>query len=104
MGTEPVARSAGVVIGPVAAFLRDLQASGRPETTLRAHAIALLRWHRFLWAAGVAWDQATRAEARDFSRWIRITIKPGRAGRPGDAADPGSPARAAGVRPGYRTP
>ena len=76
---------AGAVAGPVGAFLRDLQASGRPEATLRAYAIALLRWHRFLWAAGVRWDQATRAEARDFSRWIRITIKPGRAGRPGDA-------------------
>ena len=88
---------AGAVVGPVAAFLRDLQASGRPETTLRAYAIALLRWYRFLWAAGVAWDQATRAEARDFSRWIQITIKPGRAGRPDDAADPGSPARAAGA-------
>ena len=94
---------AGAVAGPVGAFLRDLQASGRPEATLRAYAIALLRWHRFLWAAGVAWDQATRAGARDFSCWIQIAIKPGRAGRPGDAADPGSPARAAGVRPGYRT-
>ena len=52
---------AGILVGPVAAFLRDLQASGRPETTLRAYAIALLRWYRFLWAAGVPWDQATRA-------------------------------------------
>ncbi len=51
---------AGILVGPVAAFLRDLQASGRPETTLRAYAIALLRWFRFLWAAGVPWDQATR--------------------------------------------
>jgi hypothetical protein len=50
---------AGALVGPVAAFLRDLQASGRPETTLRAYAIALLRWYRFLWAAGVPWDQAT---------------------------------------------
>ena len=55
---------AGALVGPVAAFLRDLQACGRPETTLRAYAIALLRWYRFLWAAGVPWDQATRAEAR----------------------------------------
>src|SRR5258708_16470702 len=37
---------AGTLVGPVAAFLRDLQASGRPETTLRAYAIALLRWFR----------------------------------------------------------
>ena len=55
---------AGAVVGPVAAWLRDLQASARPETTLRAYATALLRWFRFLWAIGVPWDQATRAEAR----------------------------------------
>ena len=72
---------AGTLVGPVAAFLRDLQACGRPETTLRAYAIALLRWFRFLWATGVPWDQATRAEARDFSCWIQITVKPGRTGR-----------------------
>ena len=89
---------AGILVGPVAAFLRDLQASGRPETTLRAYAIALLRWYRFLWAAGVPWDQATRAEARDFSRWIQIAVKPGRAG---DAGDAGSPARCRG--PGWVT-
>jgi len=81
---------AGALVGPVAAFLRDLQASGRPETTLRAYAIALLRWYRFLWAAGVGWDQATRAEARDFSRWIQIAVKPGRQGRgPGLGTQPG---------------
>src|SRR5271166_1305287 len=34
---------AGSLVGPVAAFLRDLQASGRPETTLRAYGTALLR-------------------------------------------------------------
>jgi len=61
---------AGAVVGPVAAYLRDLQAAGRPEATLRTYSIALLRWFRFLWAAGVARDQATRAEARDFCRWI----------------------------------
>ena len=55
---------AGVVIGPVAVYLRDLQAAGRPETTLRAYATALLRWLRFGWAVEVAWDQATRSEAR----------------------------------------
>ena len=88
---------AGTLVGPVAAFLRDLQASGRPETTLRAYAIALLRWFRFLWATGVPWDQATRAEARDFSRWIQLTVKPGRAGGPGDAARAGAAAARAGV-------
>ena len=36
----------------------------------------LLRWFRFLWAAGVAWDRATRAEARDFCRRLAVAGKP----------------------------
>jgi integrase len=32
----------------------------------------LLRWFRFLWATGVEWNRATRAEACDFSRWLLI--------------------------------
>ena len=85
---------AGAVAGPVAAWLRDLQACGRPETTLRAYATALLRWYRFLWAIEVPWDQATRAEARDFSCWIQLTAKPGRAGHD-HAGGAGRPAGAA---------
>jgi site-specific recombinase XerD len=61
----------------VAEFLRDLQAAGRPATTQRSYALALLRWFRFIWAAGVSWDQATRIEARDFCRWIQLADKPG---------------------------
>jgi hypothetical protein len=38
----------------------------------------LLRWFRFLWAAGVAWDQATRSDARDFCRWLQLAGKPAR--------------------------
>ena len=70
----------GVVVGPARLFLRDLQASGRPPSTQRSYAMALLRWFRFLWAAGLAWDQATRAEARDFCRWVQVTSKPSRPG------------------------
>ncbi|MCX4538957.1 site-specific integrase (plasmid) [Streptomyces sp. NBC_00841] len=33
---------------------------------------------RFLWAAEVPWNEASRIEARDFSRWIQITAKPAR--------------------------
>src|SRR6266849_5902818 len=40
----------GQVVGPVAEYLRELQGCGRP--------------------------QATRVEARDFSRWVQITAKP----------------------------
>ena len=35
-----------------------------------------MRWFRFLWAVGVPWDQATRAEARDYSRWGQAGGKP----------------------------
>src|SRR6266536_5602805 len=70
----------GAVVAPAVVYLRELQACGRPENTLRSYAIALLRWFRFCWAIGVPWNQATRIEARDFSRWIRISDKT--AGRP----------------------
>lgn len=63
-------------VGAVAAFLGDLQACGRPATTQRSYAMALLRWFRFLWAIGIAWDEATRVEARDFWRWIQLSGKP----------------------------
>ena len=86
---------AGTVVGPVAVYLRDLQASARPETTLRAYATALLRWFRFLWAIEVPWDQVTRAEARDFCCWIQLTVKPGHAGRHDDVGDAGRAGRTA---------
>jgi site-specific recombinase XerC len=66
-------------VEPVSEFLRDLQAAGRPATTQRSYSLALLRWFRFIWAAEVPWDQATRSEARDFCRWIQLAGKPGQA-------------------------
>ena len=54
----------------------ELAACGRPATTQRSYGMDLLRWFRFLWAIGVAWDQATRVEARDFCRWLQIADKP----------------------------
>ena len=69
---------AGVPVDSVAVYLRDLQAIGRPATTQRSYALALLRWFRFLWTVDVAWDQATRAEARDFCCWMQVATKPGR--------------------------
>ena len=65
----------GQVTEPVAVFLRDLLASGKSAATLRSYAVDLLRWWRFLGAVDVAWDRATRAEARDFSCWIQLTVK-----------------------------
>jgi site-specific recombinase XerD len=71
--------AAGAKVMPVDAFLKDLQAAGRSEATQRSYSMDLLRWFRFLWAAEVPWDQATRAEARDFCRWIQ---RAGPGGRP----------------------
>ena len=61
-----LADPAGVVVSPARAYLRELAASGRTAATQRSYALDLLRWFRFLWAVGVPWDEATRAEARDF--------------------------------------
>jgi len=66
---------AGHIVEPVSVFLRDLQAMGRSSATLRSYVMDLLRWWRFLDAVGVEWDRASRAEARDFSCWIQLTVK-----------------------------
>jgi Phage integrase, N-terminal SAM-like domain len=68
----------GGTVEPVAAFFAELMACGRPPATQRSYGMDLLRWFRFLWALGVGWDQATRAEARDFIRWLQVTMKPAR--------------------------
>jgi integrase len=70
--------SGGVPVGAVRAFLQDLQAAGRSGATQRSYAMDLLRWFRFCWAIGVAWDHATRVEARDFCRWLSLRDKPSR--------------------------
>ncbi len=71
----------GRPIGAVAAFFSDLLAAGRSEATVRSYGMDLLRWFRFLWAVEVAWDRATRLEARDFCRWLAITNGPKGSGR-----------------------
>ncbi|MFF3616655.1 hypothetical protein [Streptomyces sp. NPDC002580] len=70
----------GEVVVPVTEYLQDLQAIGRLATTQRSYALALLRWFWFLWTVGVPWGQATRVEARDFSRWLLMVAKPTRGG------------------------
>ena len=86
----------GVVAAGAAAFFRDLLAAGRSESTVRSYGMDLLRWLRFLRAAGVRWDRATRAEARDFSRWLQVAGKQARPHwRGGDAG--GGPAVPAGA-------
>ena len=66
----------GRAVPAVAAYFRELQASGRSAATLRSYGMDLLRWFRFCWAVGLAWDRATRTLARDFSRWLQISGKP----------------------------
>ena len=68
----------GETVAAVAEFFRDLQAAGRSEATLRSYGHDLLRWFRFIWAAGVPWNRATRIEARDFCRWMLVVGKPSR--------------------------
>jgi integrase len=68
----------GLVVAAAAEFFRDLQAAGRPDSTIRSYGLDLLRWFRFLWAAGVLWERATRTEARDFCRWMTVAGKPSR--------------------------
>ena len=85
----------GVIVVPVAVYLRELQASGRSAATQRSYAYDLLRWWRFLDAAGVVWDQATRAEARISAAGSRSPAS--RCGRTG-----ASPARGAHGRGRHR--
>jgi len=66
----------GDPVVPVVAFLNELQAGGRSAATQRSYAMDLLRWFRFGWAVDIAWDQATRVEARDFCRWLLLREKP----------------------------
>src|SRR5579859_6308904 len=77
----------GRVVAAAAEFFGDLQAAGRPCSTVRSYGLDLLRWFRFLWAAGVGWERATRAEARDFCRWMIVAGKPSR-GQLGGGLEP----------------
>src|SRR6266498_1410188 len=69
----------GTPVRAVSDWFHDLQAAGRSPATLRSYGLDLLRWFRFLWAADVGWERATRIQARDFCRWLQIAGKPTRA-------------------------
>lgn len=66
----------GAVVAPVAVFFQELLAAGKTASTVRSYGMDLLRWCRFLHAVEVPWDRATRVDARDFSCWIQLTVKP----------------------------
>ena len=60
----------------------------------------LLRWFRFLWAVGMVWDRATRAEARDFCHWLQLAVRPTRVHwRRRDDAGSASPGRVSVTAP-----
>jgi integrase len=68
----------GTPVEAVSAFFGDLLAAGRSAATVRSYGMDLLRWFRFTWAIGIPWSQATRAEGRDFCRWMLVAGKPAR--------------------------
>src|SRR6266571_4687610 len=78
-----LADPSGAVVEPVSAFFADLLAAGRSEATVRSYGMDLLRWFPFVWAAGVPWNMATRAEARISAAGCRWRgSPPGRTGGP----------------------
>lgn len=67
--------SDGERVESVEVYFRELIASGRSVATVRSYGMDLLRWWRFLHSVDVAWDRASRVDARDFSCWIQLTAK-----------------------------
>ena len=63
---------------PVSVLFAELQAQDNSVSTLRAYGNDLLLWWRWLAAVGVAWNQVTTTEGRDFVRWMQIADKPAR--------------------------
>lgn len=72
----------GATVEAVAVYFQELLAGGRAPSPVRSYGMDLLRWWRFLQAVSVLWDRATRVEARDFSRWIQVTVKPSKGSTP----------------------
>ncbi len=90
----------GQVVEAATAYFRDLLAAGRAASTVRSYGLDLLRWFRFCWSdSGVAWDRATRVEARDFSRWLQLAGKQHRLHW--RARPPARPAAGAGAGEAY---
>jgi site-specific recombinase XerD len=70
--------ASGAVIVAAAVYFAELQAADSSPLTVRSYGMDLLRWWRFLHVVDVPWSQATRVEARDFMRWMRLADKPAR--------------------------
>jgi len=78
----------GDEVGVVAEYLRHVTVGDFSGLSVRSYGLALLRWLRFLRAAGVGWDRAGQAEVADFVLWMR-SAPAGRRHRPGGPV-PGS--------------
>ena len=62
----------GVVVAPAAAYLRDLQACGRPATTQRSYGMDLLRWLRPInCTMSLIFSQADRLVSQRSMVWSR---------------------------------
>lgn len=86
-------------VAAVGAYFGELQPAGRSTATQRSYGMALLRWFRFLWAVEITWRDATRVEARDFCRWIRlIEIRDNLTARTAEAEREGWLGEAEGLR------
>lgn len=81
---------AGEPVEPIAGFLRELIARDASPATVRSYAFALLRWWRWLHAAGVAWDRASSVEVRELVLWLQQARKPIAAARRASAATAGT--------------
>lgn len=66
---------AGSEFSPATDWLLQLWASDCSPHTVRAYAMSLLRYLRFLWAVDCDWDRATEVETRDFVLWARQAHK-----------------------------
>lgn len=65
----------GHEVEPATRWLLQLAANGCSPHTVRAYAMSLLRFLRFCWASGSAWDEATDVSVRDFVLWAKEADK-----------------------------
>src|SRR5262249_62164431 len=62
----------GAAVAAAGELFCDLQAAGRPNSTLRAYGLDLLRWFRLLRAGGAPWEHAAREGARAVCAWVSL--------------------------------
>lgn len=93
----------GRELTPVSEYLRDVLLSDASPLTCRSYAYGLLRWFRLLWLLGVAWDEASEAEAALLVAWLRSAVNPQRrrrvSAKPAGAVNLRT--RKPSLRPGY---